>query len=260
MVLVWSMEFSNLCDARAAGNAGHTVPRKYRFSFNPLVPPFSLILSLFYFFILFWCVFYPGDMFHWKWLEKLFCRFHRFRLDLKCEWNSKEDEEKMISGKCVVQGRYNLTSSHFFLLVDLSAPLYLSSTRKYLVYAPSHWGVIDVRKILLTLDWHLRPLLIIASRSSIGAKWKNKNKENMKKKIYPHDRTKEGRLRGYILYTVSLLISFLYSSPLGFSCGLYSSENVAYAQQQREIFERVFLFKRIGEVSKGCLKAFLSCP
>ena len=180
MVLVWSMECSNLCDARAAGNAGHTVPRKYRFSFNPLVPPFSLILSLF--FILFWCVFYPGDMFHWKWLEKLFCRFHRFRLDLKCEWNSKEDEEKMISGKCVVQGRYNLTSSHFFLLVDLSAPLYLSSTRKYLVYAPSHWGVIDVRKILLTLDWHLRPLLIIASRSSIGAKWKNKNKENMKKK------------------------------------------------------------------------------
>jgi hypothetical protein len=50
MVLVWSMECSNLCDARAAGNAGRTVPRKYRFSFNPLVPPFSLILSLFLFF------------------------------------------------------------------------------------------------------------------------------------------------------------------------------------------------------------------
>ena len=153
-------------------------------------------------------------MFHWKWLDKLFCRFHRFRLNLKCEWNSKEDEEKMISGICVVQGRYNLTSSHFFLLVDLSAPLYLSSTRKYLVYAPSHWGVIDVRKILLTLDWHLRPLLIIASRSSIGAKWKNKNKENMKKKIYPHDRTKEGSTQSLYLSLFYILLHWVFHADL----------------------------------------------
>ena len=155
------MEFSNLCDARAAGNAGHTVPRKYRFSFNPLVPPFFFNSFPFLFFILFWCVFYPGDMFHWKWLEKLFCRFHRFRLDLKCEWNSKEDEEKMISGKCVVQGRYNLTSSHFFSFLSIcrhhciwaaqgNISYMLHPTGAWLTYEKSSWLLTGISALFLS--------------------------------------------------------------------------------------------------------------